>query len=115
MTAPMPQHGVNAVEEDPYVTSVDDIGTLLLSVKRDLLLAGLFPGCSKGCLLCAISPTGCPLLKSCVQNLMDSKEILFKKTVVPIVPTEEVSVVTIFNNPIKAPLRKPVKIGRAHV
>ena len=41
---------------------------------------------------------------------MDSKEILFKKTAFPFVPVEEVSVVTIFNNPIKALLRKPVKI-----
>ena len=54
MTAPMPQHGVNAVEEDRYVAFVDDIVTPLLTVKRNLLLAGLFPGCSKGCLLCAV-------------------------------------------------------------
>ena len=101
------QHGLNAIEEDLYVVSVDDVATPLLTVKRNLLLAGLFPGCSKGCLLCAVSPAGCPLLKSGIQSLMDSKEILFKKTVVP---TAEVSVVTIFNNPTKAPPRKPVKI-----
>ena len=52
MTAPMPQHGVNVVEEDLYVASVDDVATPLLTVKRNLLLAGLFPGCSKGCHLC---------------------------------------------------------------
>ena len=44
---------------------------------------------------------------------MDSKEILFKKIVVPAVPTEEVSIVTIFNNPPKAPSKKPVKIMSA--
>ena len=33
-----------------------------------------------------------------------------KKTVVPFVPVEDVSVVTIFNNPIKALPRKPVQI-----
>ena len=67
VTAPMPQHGVNAVEEDRYV-AVEEIVTLLLTVKRNLLLAGLFPGCSKGCHMCSISPAGCPLLKSGVQK-----------------------------------------------
>ena len=110
VTAPMPQHGVNVVEEDLYVASVEDIVTPLLTVKRNLLLAGLFPGCSKGCLLCAVSPAGCPLLKSGIQNLMDSKEILFEKIVVPVVPTKEVSIVTIFNKPPKALSKKPVKI-----
>ena len=32
-----------------------------------------------------------PLLKLGIQGLMDSKEILFKKTVVPFVPVEDVS------------------------
>ena len=41
---------------------------------------------------------------------MDNKEILFEKIVVPATPTEEVSIVTIFNNSPKAPSRKPVKI-----
>ena len=94
VTAPMPQHGVNVVEEDLYVASVEDIVTPLLAVKRNMLLAGLFPVCSKGCLLCSVSPAGCPLLKSGVQNLMDSREILFRKTVVPAAPVEEVSIVT---------------------
>ena len=33
VTAPMPQHGVNAVEENLYVASVDDVATPLLMVK----------------------------------------------------------------------------------
>ena len=82
--------------------SVNEVVTPLLTVKRNLLLAGLFPGCSKACLLCAVIPTGCPLLKSGIQSLMDSKEIMFKKIVVPFVSVEEVSVVTIYN-PAKAP------------
>ena len=73
VTAPMPQHGVNAVEEDRYVASVEEIVTPLSTVKRNLFLAGLFPGCDEDCLLCAVSPFGCPLLKSGIQSLMDSK------------------------------------------
>ena len=107
MIAPMPQHGVNAVEEDRYVASVEKIVTPLSIVKRNLLLAGLFPGYGEDCLLCAVSPFGCPLLKSGIQSLMDSKEILFEKIDVP---AEEVSIFTIFNKPPKAPSKKPVKI-----
>ena len=58
---------------------MDDIVTPLLTVKRNLLLAGLFPGCSEGYHPCSVSPTGCPSLKSGIQNLMDNKEILFEK------------------------------------
>ena len=78
VTAPMPQHGVNVVDEDVYATSVEDLATPLKIVKRNLLLAGLFPGCSEGCMFCAVSLSGCPLLKLSIQSLMDSKEILFK-------------------------------------
>ena len=60
VTAPMPKHGVNALEEDLFVVSVDDISTPLMTGKKNLLLAGLFPGCGEGCLLCAVSLTGCP-------------------------------------------------------
>ena len=92
------------------MVSVNDIVTPLMTVKKNLLLAGLFPGCDEGYHMCSSLPTGCHLLKSGVQCLMDSKEILFEKTFVPLVPTEEVSIITIFNNPTKAPPRKPVKI-----
>ena len=64
MTAPMPKHGVNAVDDDSFVTFVEDISTLLMTVKKNLLLAGLFPGCGEGCHLCSILPAGCHLLKS---------------------------------------------------
>ena len=60
VTAPMPQHGVSAVEEDRYVASVEEIVTPLSTVKRNLLLAGLFPGCGEDCLLCVVSPFGSP-------------------------------------------------------
>ena len=73
VTAPMPKHGVNAIDEDSFVVSVKDIITPLMTVKKNLLLAGLFPGCGEGCRLCSVLPTGCHLLKSGVQRLMDNK------------------------------------------
>ena len=77
MTAPMPKHGVNDVDDDSFVTFVEEISTPLMTVKKNLLSAGLFPGCGEGCHLCLILPAGCRLLKSGVQSLMDNKEILF--------------------------------------
>ena len=84
----MPKHGVNVVDEDSFVVYVKDIVTLLITVKTNLMLAGLFLGCEEGCHLCAVLPTGCHLLKSGVQRLMDKKEILFEKTFFPLVPIE---------------------------
>ena len=81
----MPKHGcdVNAVEDDVFVTVVDELVTPLLTIKMNLLRAGLFPGCDKSCHLCLSLPTGCHLLKAGVQRLMDDKEILFEKTPIP--------------------------------
>ena len=45
VTAPMPKHGVNYIDEDSFVVSVKDIVTPLMTVKKNLLLAG-FPLCS---------------------------------------------------------------------
>ena len=46
ITAPMPKHGrdVNVVEDDVFVTVVDELVTPLLTVKRNLLKASLFLG-----------------------------------------------------------------------
>ena len=85
MTAPMPNHGVNALDDDVFLSSMEDIATPLMTVKKNLLLVGLFPGCDEGCRMCYGLPTGFLLLKSGVQRLVDSKEILFEKTVVPLV------------------------------
>ena len=62
----MPKHGrdVNVVEDDMFVTAVDELVTPLLTVKKNLLKAGLFPGCDKGCHLCLSLLTGCHLLKA---------------------------------------------------
>ena len=106
----MPKHGVNAIDEDLFVVSVNDIVTPFMTVKKNLLLAGLFLGCDKNFRMCSVLSTGCHLLKSGVQRLMDSKEIVFEKTVVPLVHTEELSIITIFDNSSKDPSRKPVRI-----
>ena len=47
MTAPMPKHGhgVNVMDDDLFVTSVEEISTPLMTVKKNLLLASLFLGC----------------------------------------------------------------------
>ena len=46
ITAPMPKHGqgVNAVEDDLFVSSMDELATPLLIVKENMLRVGLFPG-----------------------------------------------------------------------
>ena len=87
----MPKHGrdVNAVEDDVFVTVVDELVTPLLTVKRNLLKAGLFPSCGEGCHLCLSLPTGCHLLKAGVQRLMDDKEILFEKAPIPTISYNE--------------------------
>ena len=65
ITAPIPKHGrgVNAVEEDVFVTSKEELVTPLMTIKWNLLKAGLFLGCDEGFHLCSFLPTGCPLLK----------------------------------------------------
>ena len=47
ISAPMPKHGrnINAIEEDLYVADVSDLTTPLLTIKLNLLRAGIFPGC----------------------------------------------------------------------
>ena len=42
ITAAMPKHGrgINAVDTDLFVTSVDEVSTHLMTVKKNLLLAG---------------------------------------------------------------------------
>ena len=75
ITAPMPKHGrgVNTVKDDMFITTVDELVTPLLTVKKNLLKAGLFPGCDEGCHFCLSLPTSCHLLKAGVQRLMDDK------------------------------------------
>ena len=108
----MPKHsrGVNAVEDDMFVTVVDELITPLLTIKRNLMRAGLFPGYDESCHLCLSLPTGCHLLKAGVQLLMDDKEILFEKTLVPTISYNDVSIVTISANPSRVSTKRPVRI-----
>ena len=112
ITAPMPKHGrcVNALEDDMFVTAVNELVTPLLTVKKNLLRAGLFPGCDKRCHLCSSLPTGCHLLKAGIQRLMDDKEILFEKTPVPTISYNDVLIVTISDNPSRVSTKRPVRI-----
>ena len=54
--------------------------------------------------------SGCHLLRSGVQRLMDNKEILFEKTMILLVPIQDVAIITISANPSKVSSRKPVRI-----
>ena len=84
---PMPRHGqgVNAIDDDRFVSSMNNLTTPLLTIKRNLLQDGLFPGCDKNCHSCKSLSNGCLLLKIGVQRLMTSKEILFEK--IPLIKT----------------------------
>ena len=85
ISAPMPRHchNTNVIEEDLFVTTIDELMTPLQTIKINLLKTGVFSGCSEVFHLCLSSPTGCPLLKVGIQCLIDNKEILFEKTLVP--------------------------------
>ena len=94
ISAPMPKHGhnVHAVMEDLHVTNVTDLLTPLPVIKVNLMRAGIFPGCGKDCYFCLNIRGDCPMLKSGVQRLMDTQEILFQKT-----PVNTFNLATCFN------------------
>ena len=79
ISAPMLRHGDNAsaVEEDLFVSTMNELLTPLLTIKLNLLKAGVFPGCDQNCHACLSSSFDCPLLKKGIQQLIDNKEILF--------------------------------------
>ena len=55
INAPMPDHGKisNAINEDSYVYDVNKLTIPLMTVKKDLLQAGVFPRCPDDCRWCA--------------------------------------------------------------
>jgi hypothetical protein len=113
ITAPMPNHdkAVNALDGDSLITTVADLTSPLPIIKRNLLQAGLFPGCTEDCNLCILRPEDCLKLKNGIQQLMDDRTILFERVSKAENPIEEVSVIARSKIPVKitAP-RIPVKI-----
>ena len=108
---PMHGHNANVVEEDLFVSTMDELLTPLLTIKLNLLKAGVFPGCDKDfCIF--LSSSFDYLLKKGIQQLIDNQEILFEKALVSPVPVKEVSIITIYDNPSRAP-KRPVKITPA--
>ena len=63
ITASMPKHvqGVNAVDNDLFVSSVDELATPLPIVKKNLLRADFFPSCGK----VATCVRLCPMVVCC--------------------------------------------------
>ena len=99
----MPSHGkgVNAIDDVSFVSTIDDLTTSLLTIKKNLLRAGLFPGCLENCFHCASQTNGCIWLKKGIQRLIDSHEIMFEKTLSVKSLPQDVSITTISNTPIR--------------
>src|SRR3954471_10134286 len=120
ITAPMPKHDhtVNAIMDTIHVYDVTDLSTPLPDIKRELLRAGLFPGCDPDCYYCASLHNGCENLKRGIQGWMDRGTIRFEKT--PTVEElcegfsrglkfEDVSMIS--KTPLKIPTKAPLRIS----
>ena len=108
----MPKHdnGVNVIDDDIFVASIDVLATPLLTLKKNLLQASLFPGCGESCHLCLSLSAGCHLLKTGVQRLMDDRDNLFEKTPVLTISCKDISIITISANPPRVSTKRPVRI-----
>src|ERR1044072_9701923 len=71
--------GSNAVGDNTYVFNVNDLPIPLMTVKKNLLQAGVNPGCPENCHWCPSAPDGCAWLRRRVQCMMDNRKILFLK------------------------------------
>ena len=119
ITAPMPNHGkgVNAIEDIAFVSSVNDLTTLLKFVTNNLLKVVVFHGCLQYFCCCVVQINGCEWLKRGVQHLMDNHEILFKRTpsvksFTEVVPqeVEDISITTISKKPLRITSKGPIRI-----
>src|ERR1051325_6018057 len=81
INAPMPNHdkSSNAIGENSYVFNIDDLTIPLMTVKKNMLKAGVNLGCPENCRWCPSAPAGCAWLRRRVQCMMDNREILFLK------------------------------------
>ena len=113
---PMPSHGkgVNSIDDVSYVSTINDLTTPLMIIKKNLLRASLFSGYPKNGYHCASQTNGCMWLKKGIQRLIDSHEILFEKTPpiksLPESILEDVSIITISNTPIRITSKGPIRI-----
>ena len=62
------------------MSTISELSTHLIIIKKNLLQADLFPGCIERCYCCVAQLNGCKLLKEGIQRLMDNHMILFEKT-----------------------------------
>ena len=97
-----------------FVSSISDLNTPLLFVKKNLLRVGLFPGCLEIVYHCASQTNGCMWLKKGIQRMIDSHKILFEKTLsvksLPESIPQDVSIITISNTPIRITFKGPIRI-----
>ncbi|KAI5400154.1 hypothetical protein KIW84_065178 [Lathyrus oleraceus] len=113
ITAPMPNHdkAVNVVDDNSHITTVADLTSSLLIIKKNLLQAGLFPGCAESCDLCILRPKDCLKLRNGIQRLIDDRTILFERIPKAENTVEEISVIARSKVPVKIiATRVPVKI-----
>ena len=112
IAVPMPSHGkgVNAIDDVSFVSSINDLTTPLLTVKKNLLRVGLFPGFLENYYHCASQTNGCIWLKKGIQRLIDSHKLLFEKT--PSVKSlpQDISIIIISNTPIRITSKGPIRI-----
>ncbi|XP_050898120.1 uncharacterized protein LOC127105008 [Lathyrus oleraceus] len=99
----MPMHGqmtVNVISEDKskiWVTDVDQLRTPMFVVKSHLLKNGVFPGCDNYCAACAVTTSGCVMLRETVQKMMDEGSLRFEKVTLE---NKDISTITIYFDPV---------------
>ena len=117
----MPSHGkgVNSIDDVSYVSTINDLTTPLMIIKKNLLRASLFSGYPKNGYHCASQTNGFMRMKKGIQYLIDIHEIFFEKTssmnsLYESIPQElrleDVSIITISNTPIRITSRGPIRI-----
>lgn len=83
---PMPPHNktnVNMVELDSgrkVITSVNDLKTPLVEMKKILLRSDAFSVCAQSCEYCSKDPQQCEVLKASIQTLMNQGILIIDRT-----------------------------------
>src|ERR1051325_1953180 len=81
INAPMPNHGKssNAIDKNSYVYDINNLTIPLMTIKKNMLQAGVNPGFPENCRWCPSAPDGCAWLRRRIQCMMDNREVLFLK------------------------------------